>query len=242
MNLKVCGIMTSNQVYLMRGNVTTLLLIRHATNDWIKGRLPGWKPGIHLNDEGRHQAQQVAERLASLPIAAIYSSPLERATETAQIIAAPHHLRIRIVEDIGEVRYGDWTGAHLADLYQEQLWAGIQFYPSHTRIPGGETLGEVQLRAIQALNALRDMHAQDKLFVAVSHADVIRLVTAYYIGIHIDLFQRLIIHPASLTALRFEPMGPRLLAFNETGSLDHLMPTEETSPSQSNHQEQQPKP
>jgi probable phosphoglycerate mutase len=210
--------------------VTTLLLIRHATNDWITGRLPGWKPGIHLNEAGKAQAQYLAERLAAMPIAAIYSSPLERATDTAQIIAKPHGLRLRIVEDIGEVRYGEWTGAHLQDLYQHTLWQGIQFYPSNTRIPGGETLGEVQMRAVRALDALRDMHARDPMFVAVSHADVIRLVTAYYIGVHIDLFQRLIIHPASLTALRFDAMGPRLLAFNETGSLEHLVPTQEELP------------
>lgn len=202
--------------------MTTLLLIRHATNDWVKGRLAGWTPGVHLNAEGSQQAQALATRLASLPIAAVYSSPLERAVETAQAVAAPHTRTVQIVDDLGEVRYGEWNGAELKPLQTHELWPGIQFYPSGTRFPGGETLGEVQMRAVASLNSLCAAHAQQEIVVAISHADVIKLVVAYYIGIHIDLFQRLVVLPASLTALTFERMGPRLLAFNETGTLDHL--------------------
>jgi probable phosphoglycerate mutase len=195
-------------------------------NDWVKGRLAGWTPGVHLNDEGRQQVATLSERLKMLPIAAIYSSPLERAVETAEAIAQPHGLAVQQVEAVGEVHYGEWMGAEIKELAKLELWAGVQHYPSGTRFPGGETLGEVQMRAITALDALRERHPKE-IIAVIGHADVIKLVIAYYIGMHIDLFQRLVINPASLTALAFEPMGPRLLAFNETGSLEHLQPRSE---------------
>jgi probable phosphoglycerate mutase len=204
--------------------VTTLLLIRHGMNDWVSGRLAGWTPNVHLNDKGQAQVQALGERLRDLPLAAVYSSPLERAVETAEAVAAPHGLSVELVEGVGEVRYGDWEGGDLKELSKHELWPGVQFYPSGTRFPGGgETLGEVQARAVATLDGLRAQHP-DAIIAVVSHADLIRLVTAYYIGIHIDLFQRLVIGTASVTALAFQPMGPRLLAFNDTGSLEHLRP------------------
>ena len=206
--------------------MTLLLLIRHGTNDWVHGRLAGWTPGVRLNEEGRKQAQALSERLGDLPIAAVYSSPLERTIETAQAITTPRNLIVRVVEGVGEVRYGDWNGGDLKELSQHELWPGVQFYPSGTRFPGGETLGEVQMRAIATLDGLRAQHPKE-IIAVVSHADLIKLVISYYIGIHVDLFQRLIINPASLTALAFERMGPRLLAFNDTGSLEHLRPKPE---------------
>jgi probable phosphoglycerate mutase len=206
--------------------VTLLLLIRHGMNDWVHGRLAGWTPGVHLNEQGQAQAHSLAERLAALPIDAVYSSPLERAIETAQPLAAARGLPLRIVEGVGEVRYGEWTGGELKELAKHELWPGVQFYPSGTRFPNGETLGEVQARAIAALDALRAQHPK-QIIAVISHADLIKLVVAYYVGMHIDLFQRLVINPAALTAFGFGPMGPRLLAFNDTGSLEHLIPKQE---------------
>ncbi len=206
--------------------MTTLLLIRHGMNDWVSGRLAGWTPGVHLNQEGQQQVQALGERLRSLPITAIYSSPLERAMETAQAVATPLGLSVEIAEGMGEVRYGEWQGADLKELAKHELWPGVQFYPSGTRFPGGETLGEVQTRGVATLDGLRTRHPKEMIAV-VSHADMIRLVSAYYIGMHIDLFQRLIIHPASVTVFSFHPMGPRLLAFNDLGTLDHIRPKEE---------------
>lgn len=206
--------------------MTVLLLVRHGMNDWVKGKLAGWTPGVHLNEEGRQQVAALSERMQPLPIAAVYSSPLERAIETAEAIAHPHGLTVQIAEAIGEVRYGDWTGADIKELSKLDMWAGVQFYPSGTRFPGGETLGEVQMRAVAALDALRDRHPKE-MIATIGHADVIKLVTAYYLGMHIDLFQRLVINPASLTAIAFERMGPRLLALNDTGSLEHLHPPPE---------------
>ncbi len=213
--------------------MTILLLIRHGVNDWVHGRLAGWTPGVHLNEEGRRQAIAMAARLAHLPIDALYTSPLERTVETAQAIAASRGLPLRIVEGLGEVRYGEWQGAELKELYKHELWPGVQFYPSGTRFPGGETLGEAQIRMVTTLDALRAQHPKG-IIAVVSHADIIKLAIAYYIGMHIDLFQRLEISPCSVSALAFTPMGPRLLAYNDTGSLDHLKPKPEPAAEQSN--------
>ncbi|NJM05547.1 MSMEG_4193 family putative phosphomutase [Candidatus Gracilibacteria bacterium] len=206
--------------------VTLVLFIRHGTNDWVHGRLAGWTPGVHLNEEGRKQAEALSQRLGDLPIAAMYSSPLERTVETAQAVATPRSLHLRLIEGLGEVRYGEWQGAELKELYKHDLWPGVQHYPSGTRFPNGETLGEVQARAVATIDSLRAQHPQE-IIALVSHADLIRLVVAYYIGMHIDLFQRLVINPCSVTAISFERMGPRMLAYNDTGSLEHLRPRPE---------------
>ncbi|WP_238613265.1 MSMEG_4193 family putative phosphomutase [Candidatus Oscillochloris fontis] len=203
--------------------MTQVLLIRHGTNDWVHGRLAGWTPGVHLNTEGQQQALALSERLGDLPIAAIYTSPLERCVETASALAHPRSLPLRLVEQLGEVRYGEWQGGELKELARHELWPGVQFYPSGTRFPNGETLGEAQMRVVQAIDGLRSQHPETIIGIC-SHADLIKLAVAYYIGIHIDLFQRLVIEPCSLTALQFGRMGPRLLAFNDTGSLGHLRP------------------
>ncbi|MEF3274754.1 MAG: MSMEG_4193 family putative phosphomutase [Chloroflexus sp.] len=208
---------------------TIVLLIRHGMNDWVHGRLAGWLPGVHLSEEGRRQAAALSERLGDLPITALYTSPLDRCIETARAIAEPRGLPLRIVEQIGEVRYGEWEGAELKELYKHELWPGVQHYPSGTRFPKGETLGEAQMRMVSAIDQLRARH-QGEMIAVVSHADLIRLALAYYIGMHIDLFQRLVIHPCSLSAIAFEPMSPRLLAYNETGSLAHLWPKPPATP------------
>ncbi|HWQ12176.1 MAG TPA: MSMEG_4193 family putative phosphomutase [Roseiflexaceae bacterium] len=206
--------------------MTVLLLIRHGANDWVHGRLAGRIPGVRLNDEGRRQAQALASRIAHLPLEAVYASPLERTVETAQAIAVPRGLPLRLVEELQEVDYGQWQGAELKELYKHELWPGVQHYPSGTRFPGGETLGEAQVRMVAALDALRARHPKG-IVAVVSHADIIKLAVAYYIGMHLDLFQRLEIATCSVTAIAFTRMGPRLLAYNDTGSLDHLRPKPE---------------
>ena len=215
--------------------MTTLLLIRHGANDWVHGRLAGWTPGVHLNEVGRSQAAATAARLATLPLDAIYTSPLDRTVETAQAIAGPRGMPLRLVEGLGEVKYGEWQGAELKELYKHELWPGVQFYPSGTRFPGGETLGEAQMRMVATLDGLRAQHPKG-IFAVVSHADIIKLALAYYIGMHMDLFQRLEISPCSVSAIFFTPMGPRLLAYNDTGSLEHLKPRPE-QPKQESHEQ-----
>ncbi len=200
--------------------MTTLLLIRHATNDWVrKGRLAGWTPGVHLNAEGRAQAQALGERLAPVSLAAIYSSPLERALETAQAVAEPHNLDVHVRVGVGEVHYGEWNGQPLKRLAKTPRWAALRVYPSGTRFPGGETIGEMQARVVATLNEISAHHPQD-IVAVVAHADVIKAAVAYYAGVPLDLFQRLVISPASLTVITFGRFGPQLMRMNDTGKLD----------------------
>lgn len=199
--------------------MTTLILIRHATNDWVrKGLLAGWTPGVHLNEEGRAQAQALGQRLAAAQLDAVYSSPLERATETAQAVASPHRLVVQINKGIGEVQYGEWNGQSLRKLSKKPLWRSVQIYPSGTRFPNGETLGEMQARVVAALEKIRRAHPEGVVSV-VAHADVIKAAVAYYVGSPLDLFQRLVISPASVTVIGFGHFGPRLLRMNDNGEL-----------------------
>ncbi len=203
--------------------MTDLLLIRHATNDWVGDRLAGWTPGVHLNEPGQAQAAALAERLAAWPISAIYSSPLERAVETAQAVAGRHDLDVVIEDDVGEARYGDWTGQSIKELAKTPEWLQVQFTPGLARFPNGEALGEMQTRAVAAVERLRRLHPSGVVAV-FSHADVIKAVAAYYVGMHFDLFQRLVIDTASVTWIRFTTHGPRLLRLNDTGALEPPKP------------------
>lgn len=206
---------------------TTLLLVRHALNDWVGDRLAGWTPNVHLNDKGRAQAQALAGRLADRPMAAIYASPLERAVETAEIIANPHNLEVQIREGVGEARYGEWTGQSLEELAKEDAWRVVQFYPSMARFPGGEAIREMQARAVAELDAIVAAHPSETVLV-VSHADVIKAALAHYAGLHLDLFQRLVVSPASLSVVAFTLMGPRLVSLNDTAHV----PEEDTNSQQ----------
>lgn len=195
-----------------------LLLIRHATNDWIGKRLAGWTPGVHLNDEGHAQAEALAQRLAAIPLDAIYSSPLERTLETAKPLTAVQGLSIKIREELGESRIGDWAGRTLEELQKEDLWPVVQVYPGGFRFPGGESMHETQARFVAELDAIREAHPKQTVAV-VSHSDPIKLAVAYYTGLPLDLFQRLVISPASVTALAFSRFGPRLICMNYVDSL-----------------------
>lgn len=201
--------------------MTTIILVRHGENDWVKKhRLAGWIPDIHLNETGQKQAEVAAERLAHLPVTAIYSSPVLRCMETAVFIANRHNLEIIQLEDVGEVRYGEWEGEKIKKLAKNSLWGVVQFFPSRMRFPQGEALREVQFRAIQALEQLAQQHPDD-LIVVVSHADLIKLVMAHYLGVHMDLFQRIIISPASSSVLMLPANGHgvRVVRINDDGPL-----------------------
>ncbi len=190
-----------------------LLLVRHAQNDWADKKLAGWTPGVSLNADGCAQLEPLVARLAEVPLAAIYSSPLERTVETARPVAEAHGLTIQVREALGEIRFGDWTGRSLEELRKEELWPIVQVYPSGARFPGGESLREVQARLVTEIDTIRDAH--DKETVAVfSHSDPIKLAVAHYLGLPLDLYQRLSIGPASVTAFAFTPFGPRLLVLN----------------------------
>jgi probable phosphoglycerate mutase len=203
--------------------VTVVLLVRHGLTDATGRRLTGWSPGFHLSRTGRDQAERAAERLAMLPIRAVYSSPLERCVETAEALAARLRLAVRHREALGEVRYGDWTGRSLAQLSRTALFRQVLTIPSNVRFPNGESLLEVQERAVGEVHRIAAAHP--RAFVAVfSHADVIKLVVAHVAGMHQDLFQRLVIEPASVSAVALSDGIPRILKVNDTGDLGSLVP------------------
>ncbi|MCA9896537.1 MAG: MSMEG_4193 family putative phosphomutase [Ardenticatenaceae bacterium] len=219
--------------------MTTIILVRHGENDWVKKhRLAGWIEGIHLNENGRIQAAAAAERLSTLPITTLYSSPVLRCRETAEFIAASQNLPICSLEEVGEVRYGKWEGKKVKKLAKKKEWFTVQFFPSRMQFPGGETIRQVQTRGVNALEALAAKHADKDIIVVVSHADLIKLVLAHYLGVHIDLFQRIIISPASVSVLHLAPNGMvRVGRINDDGPLQPPpKPAEKETPEQAEGQ------
>lgn len=201
--------------------MTTILLVRHGQNEWVeKKRLAGWIPDIHLNEEGEKQAKELAQRLAHLPLKAIYSSPVTRCMETAAYLSRTLELDVQTLEDVGEVRYGEWEGAEIETLSKEKSWYAVQHFPSRFRFPQGEALREVQARAVSALETLAANHEKADMVAVFSHADLIKLVLAHYLGVHIDLFQRIVIAPASVSVLALMENGMvRVLRLNDDGPL-----------------------
>jgi probable phosphomutase (TIGR03848 family) len=211
--------------------MSTIILVRHGENDWSKkNKLAGHLPGVHLNQTGHRQAQAVAQRLAALPVKAIYSSPVTRCMETAAYIADTHRQTVLQLEAVAEVRYGQWEGKKIKKLARLPLWRAVQFFPSRMRFPEGEALREVQFRSVQALETISRKHEKD-LVVVVSHADIIRLVLAHYLGIHIDLFQRLVISPAAASVIDLGSDGfVRVLRLNDDGPLQITEPRDKKKP------------
>src|SRR5215471_14372063 len=208
-----------------RGPKTTLiLLVRHGQTSTTGVTLPGRTPGLHLADKGREEAADVAGRIARLPgLAAVYSSPLERAQETAELIAAAAKLFVTAEPGLLECDYGEWTGLPLKKLVRKPEWQTIQRYPSGFRFPGGESFPEMQTRMIGTLARLVLAHPGHTI-VAVSHADPIKTAVAHALGTHLDLFQRIAIFTASVTAIAYGPSGPTVLAVNGTrGDLASLV-------------------
>lgn len=186
--------------------------------------LPGRAPGLHLADEGRAQAEAVATRIAELrrPPAAVYASPLERAVETARPIAAALGLRVRTERGLLECDFGQWTGAKLATLRRRREWRQVQYLPSSFTFPGGESFADMQHRMTGTIDRLAHHHLGET-FVAVSHADPIKALAAAVAGVPLDLFQRLVVSPCSVTAVVRGTTASHLLCLNATASLGELV-------------------
>jgi probable phosphomutase (TIGR03848 family) len=195
---------------------TLLLLVRHGETPTTGTVLPGRAPGLHLSDRGRAQAERIAERLAGLPVDGIYSSPLERTCETAQPTAARTGLEVN--EDAGliECDFGEWTGAALAELAGLPQWQTIQHTPSAFRFPNGESFTQMQARMVGTLEVLCTAHAGG-IVVCFSHADPIKAAVAHALGTHLDLIQRIVISPGSVSAISYvEGRAPAVLMVNST--------------------------
>ena len=169
------------------------------------------------------QAENVGARLAGLPVRAVYSSPIERTRQTAEHIARHHQLEVLELPGVIEADYGEWTGGKIVELAKTDLWKTVQVAPSRVRFPGGESISEMQSRMVAALEQVVADHAGE-LMVVVSHADPIKAAIAHFSGVHLDLFQRVVVSPASVTVFELGQLGAALVKCNDTGSLDELIP------------------
>ena len=205
---------------------TLVLLVRHGQTPTTGASLPGRAKGLHLADAGLTQAGAAATRIAGLAnVGAIYASPLERTRETAAPIAKAVGQRVVVDKGLLECDFGEWTGGKLADLRKKPEWQTVQRYPSGFRFPGGESFPEMQTRMVTTLDRLGAAH-RGQTIVAVSHADPIKAVVAHALGTHLDLFQRIVISPCSISAILQTPGGPVVLAVNSTGDdLNALVPS-----------------
>lgn len=197
--------------------MTTVLLIRHATTAWIGKALAGRTAGVGITEHGRTQAERLAKRLANGGIAAIYSSPLQRALETAAPLSRTLGLPVIERSRLSEVDFGSWTGKTLAELDSDPLWKRFNSLRSITRAPGGELAAEIQVRMCEELEAIRQDHVNQTVAV-FSHQDAIKCALAHYLGMPLDLFHRFEIHPASISMVTLADWGIRLLSMNDTGA------------------------
>jgi probable phosphomutase (TIGR03848 family) len=202
--------------------MTTVLLVRHGrTKANADGILAGHLPGVKLDSHGRKQAAELAERLSEVRIPRIVSSPLERTVATADAIAAFQRRSVirEIADRFVECKYGDWTGKKLGDLAKEPMWSVVQAHPSAAVFPGadGESMRDMQHRAVEGIREWNDTVGSDGLYVVVSHGDVIKAILADALGMHLDAFQRIRVDPASLSIVQYTSHRPFVVRSNDSG-------------------------
>ena len=196
---------------------TTVLLVRHGQTPTTGSTLPGRAKGLHLSDAGRAQAEAAASRIGAMgSVAAVYASPLERTRETAAPIAKACGQRVRTVRGLLECDFGEWTGASLKDLRKLPEWDRVQRVPSSFRFPNGESFAEMQTRMTSTIDELVSTHPGETI-VAVSHADPIKAALAQALGTPLDLFQRIVVAPCSISVVLHAAGGPVVLTSNSTG-------------------------
>jgi len=208
--------------------VSTVVLVRHGLTELTGPVLAGWTPGLHLDERGRAQAAAVAERLRPVPLAAVVSSPLDRCLDTAQaLLAGREELGLEVDQRLGECRYGDWTGREIKALAKDPLWRVVQQHPSAAVFPGpqGEALAQTSARAVAAVRDWDVRLGADATWVACSHGDVIKAIVADALGLHLDLFQRIVVDPCSVTVIRYTGTRPFVVRLNDTGGgVEALLP------------------
>ena len=203
--------------------MATVLLVRHGLTAMTGPVLAGHTPGVHLDARGRAQAEAVAARLAPVPLAAVVTSPLERCVETAGAVVSGRSLVSSVEPRLAEVRYGDWTGKPLKELAKQPLWKVVQAHPSAAVFPGldGEALAGAQSRAVSAVRGwdarITESAGPEAVWLACSHGDIIKAVLADALGLHLDLFQRIVVDPCSVSVVRYTDTRPFVLRVNDTG-------------------------
>lgn len=210
--------------------MATVLLVRHGRSTAnTAGILAGRTAGVELDDVGRTQAERAGQRVAGVRLAAVVSSPLERCRQTARALLDQQDTApgLTIEDALTECDYGHWQGRSLAELASEPLWTVVQNQPAAATFPGGESLARVSARAVAAVRAhdadVEAQHGPGAVWVAVSHGDVIKAVLADALGMHLDLFQRLDVGPASISVVRYGRTRPAVVAVNtDAGDLTWL--------------------
>jgi len=193
-----------------------LLLIRHGENEYVKtGKMAGRVPGVHLNERGRAQAEQIAQALKGVPLKAVYSSPLERAVETAEPILEGRKLEIQLRPDLMDNDIGKWQGRTLKAVSKYKKWRLVQRAPSRFTFPEGESFLQTQTRIVSCLDDIVASHKPKHIVAVVFHADPIKLAVAHYIGLSLDHFQRLGVETGSVTFLYISEGSAHLMRLNQ---------------------------
>ena len=205
---------------------TLILFVRHGKTPTTGSKLPGRAPNLYLSEEGLLQAEIIAKEIKKSSksfigkkVSAVYASPMERTQQTAKPIATSLKLRVRTLQGLNECDFGDWTGRKLRDLSKLKSWSVVQKHPSEFRFPNGESFSEMQERMLKTVNKIIDRHAGETV-VCVSHADPIKAVLASAIGTPLDLFQRIVIGPCSVSSVLYTKERPLVLTLNSNGNLD----------------------
>ncbi|MBD8058865.1 MSMEG_4193 family putative phosphomutase [Cellulomonas sp. JH27-2] len=211
----------------------TVLLVRHGrTTANASGVLAGRTPGVRLDAVGRQQAERAAQRISGIPLVAVVTSPLERCRQTARSLVALQQTppELLVERGITECDYGDWQGRTLKDLATEKLWSVVQTQPSAATFPGGESMSAMQARSVAAVRAhdaaVAERHGERAVWAAVAHGDIIKSILADALGMHLDLFQRIAVGPASISVVRYGDRRPEVVATNsDAGDLSWLAAT-----------------
>ena len=199
---------------------TTVLLVRHGqANSNVTGYYMGWS-NEDLSETGYTQVRSLSSRLASLPIASVYSSPLQRTCTTATILAKPHGLEVETSDDLIEIQIGDWQGLHIDEVGQRwpELWKQSRIDPSEITMPNGESFQQVTERAIRGFDKIVAAN-QGKQVIIVSHEIVVKVLVAYALGVSNSIYRRFEINNASLSAIRVIDGKTRLATLNDTSHL-----------------------
>lgn len=200
--------------------MATALLIRHGRSTAnTAGTLAGWTPDVHLDEVGLEQVAALGARIASVPLTAVVTSPLDRCRETATAVVGDRDITVHADSDVAEVRYGDWTGEPLKTLAKQPLWKVVQQHPSNARFPGddAESLADMQARAVRAVRGWNARLGDEAVYAVVSHGDVIKAILADALGLHLDLFQRIVVDPASLSVVQYFDTRPFVERMNDSG-------------------------
>jgi probable phosphomutase (TIGR03848 family) len=202
--------------------MSTLLLVRHGLTALTGPVLAGRSPGVHLDERGQKQAAAVGERIAAIPLSAVVTSPMERCAETAEVIAAAQRAaggepQWHVEPRLTECDYGDWTGRQIKDLAKDPLWKVVQTQPSAVRFPGGESIAEMSARAVAAVRDWDARLGADAVWVACTHGDIIKAVLADALGLHLDLYQRIVPDPCSVSVVQYTATRPYVVRTNDTG-------------------------